>query len=97
MDFIVKLFKSKDLVSNTSINSIFVIVERFIKYNKFIFINESYSVKDFVSIVIRKIISNHGLLDEFIIDKGTTFALRFFIIFIVKFGVNNKFSIVFYL
>ncbi len=36
IDFIIKLFKSKDSINNTNYNNIFVIVERFIKYNKFI-------------------------------------------------------------
>ena len=97
INFIIKLFKSKDFVNNISYNSIFVIMERFIKYSKFIFINESHLIKDFVNIVVREVINNYRLLDEFIIDKSITFALQFFIIFIVKLGVNSKLSIVFHL
>jgi len=97
MDFIVKLPKSKDLISNTSYNSIFVIIERFIKYSKFILINESHLIEDLVDIIVREVINNYRLPDEFIIDKGTIFALRFLIAFIVKLGVNNKLSTVFYL
>ncbi len=52
MDFIVKLFKSKDPVSNTNYNNIFVIIERFIKYSKFILINESHLIKDLADIVV---------------------------------------------
>jgi len=52
MDFIVKLFKFKDSINNISYNSILVIVERFTKYNKFIFVNESYLVEDLVDIII---------------------------------------------
>ncbi|SRR6266566_2018761 len=97
MDFIVKLFKFRDSINNTSYNSILVIIDRFIKYGKFISINESHSIEDLVDIVVREIISNYGLLDEFIIDKNTTFVSRFFIIFIAKFGINSKFFIIFYL
>ena len=96
IDFIVKLFKSRDPVSNTNYNSIFVIVKRLIKYNNFIFINESYSIKDFINIVIWEVINNYGLLNEFVIDRDTTFTLRFFITFIIKLGVNNKLFITFY-
>ena len=71
-------------------------MNRFIKYNKFISINESHLTKDFVDIVVRKVISNYRLLNEFIINKSTIFAFRFFIVFITKFGTNSKFSIVFY-
>ncbi len=52
MDFIVKLSKFKDLISNINYNSIFVIVERFIKYSKFILINESYLAEDLVDTVV---------------------------------------------
>src|SRR6266566_431221 len=97
MDFIVKLSKSRDLVNNINYNSIFVIIERFIKYSKFIFINESYSTEDFVDIVIRKIINNYRLPDEFVTDRSTIFVFQFFIIFIVKLGVNSKLSTTFYL
>ncbi len=52
IDFIVKLFKSKDLVNNTNYNSIFVIIEHFIKYNKFILINKSHLIEDLIDIII---------------------------------------------
>ncbi len=90
MDFIVKLSKSKDPISNISYNSILVIMDRFTKYNKFTSANESHSIKDFADIVVREIISNHGLPDEFVTDKDTTFALQFFTILITKLGINSK-------
>ena len=97
INFIIKLFKSKDLINNTSYNNILVIIKRFTKYSKFIPINKSYSIEDFADIIIRKVINNYGLLDEFVINRGTTFTLRFFITFIIKFGMNNKLFIAFYL
>ncbi len=97
MDFIVKLFKSKDLVNNTSYDSILVIIEYFTKYSKFVSINESYSIEDLADIVIWEVINNYRLLDEFMIDKDIIFVLRFFIVFIVKLRVNSKCFIVFYL
>ena len=97
INFIVKLFKSKDPVNNISYNSIFVIVKHFIKYSKFILLNKSYLIEDLADIIVWKIINNYRLLDEFVINKGITFTLRFFIIFIIKLRINNKFFIVFYL
>ena len=97
IDFIVKLPKSRDLINNINYNSIFVIIKRFTKYSKFILVNESHSIEDLADTVIREVINNYRLPDEFIIDKSTTFALRFFIIFIIKLGVNNKLSITFHL
>ncbi len=96
IDFIVKLFKSKDPVNNTSYNNILVIIKRFTKYSKFISINESHSIEDLTDTVIQKIINNYRLSDEFVINKSIIFALRFFTTLIVKLRVNNKFSIAFY-
>ncbi len=96
IDFIVKLPKSKDPVNNTSYNSILIIVKRFTKYSKLIPINEFYSIEDLTDTVIREVINNYGLPDEFIIDRSTTFASRFFIIFIIKLGINNKLFTAFY-
>src|SRR6266566_1798069 len=97
MDFIVKLSKSKDLINNINYNNIFIIIERFIKYSKFISINKSHLIKDLVDIIIRKVINNYRLPNEFIINRNTTFALQFFITFITKLKVNNKLFIIFYL
>ncbi len=97
IDFIVKLLKSKNLVSNTNYDNIFIIIKGFIKYNKFIPINESHSIKNFINIVIRKIINNYRLPNEFIINKNIIFILQFIIIFITKLRMKNKFSTTFYL
>ena len=96
IDFIVKLSKFKDPVSNISYNSILVIIKHFTKYSKFIFANKSHLTKDLIDIIIRKVINNYRLLNEFIIDKGTIFALQFFITFITKLGINNKLSTTFH-
>ena len=73
------------------------IIKYLTKYGKFILINKSHSTKDLIDTIIQKIINNYRLPDEFITDKSITFILRFFIIFIIKFGVNNKLSITFHL
>ncbi len=75
IDFIVKLSKFKNLINNTNYNNIFVIIEYFIKYNKFILVNESHLIKDLADIIIRKVISNHRLPDKFITDRNITFIL----------------------
>ncbi len=72
-------------------------MDRFTKYSKFIFANESHSTKDLTDIVVRKVINNHRLLNEFVTDKSTIFVSRFFITLIAKFGVNSKLFTIFYL
>src|SRR6266566_3571352 len=97
MDFIVKLSKSKGPINNINYNNILVIIKRFIKYNKFIPINEFYLTKDLVNIIAQKVINNYKLLNEFITNKDITFIFQFFIIFITKLKVNNKLFTTFYL
>ena len=97
INFIVKLFKSKDPVNNTNYNNILIIIKRFIKYNKFILINKSHLTKDLINTVIRKIINNYKLPDKFIIDKSITFTSQFFITLTIKLEINNKLSTAFYL
>ena len=97
MNFIVKLPKSKDFINNTNYNSILVTIDHFIKYSKFTPANESHSIEDFADIVVREIISNYKLLDEFITDRDIIFTFRFFITFTAKFKMNNKLSTTFYL
>src|SRR6266566_3249264 len=48
-------------------------------------------------IIIRKIIHNYKLPNEFITNKNTTFVSQFFIILITRLKINNKLSIAFYL
>ncbi len=71
-------------------------MDRLIKYSKFIFTNESHLIEDLMDIVIRKIINNYKLPDEFVIDKDTTFASQFFIAFTVKLEMNSKLSTTFH-
>ncbi len=87
----------KDLINNINYNNVLVIIKRLIKYSKFIPAHESHSIEDLIDIIIRKVINNYKLVDKFVTDKDTIFALQFFITFIVKFEVNNKLSITFHL
>ena len=96
IDFIVKLFKFKNFINNINYNNIFIIVEYFTKYSKFIPINEFHLAKDFVDIIIQKIINNYRLPNKFITDRNITFAFKFFIIFTTKLKVNSKLFIIFY-
>ena len=45
MDFIVKLFKSKNIIIEINYNNILIIINKFIKYFYFIPYNEIYGVK----------------------------------------------------
>ncbi len=75
INFIIKLLKSKDPINNINYNNILIIIKHFIKYNKFILINESHLTKDFINTVIKEVINNYRLPNKFITDKNTTFAL----------------------
>ena len=71
-------------------------MNRLTKYSKFISTNKSHSTKDLIDIVVREIINNYRLLNEFITNKSTTFVSRFFITFTAKLRMNNKLSTAFH-
>ena len=71
-------------------------MNRLTKYSKFTPTNKSHFVKDFADIVVRKVINNYRLPDEFVTDKSTIFVFRFFTTFTAKLGINSKLSIIFH-
>jgi hypothetical protein len=64
MDFIVKLPKSRDLVSGREYNTILTITDRLIKEAKFMPINEVTDALSMAYIVMREVVATEGLPDE---------------------------------
>ncbi len=83
INLIIKLLKSKDLINKTNYNNIFIIIDRLTKYKRFTPINKSYITKDLTNIIIREIVNNYELPNEFINDKKTIFTFKFFTILII--------------
>jgi hypothetical protein len=64
MDFIVKLPKSKDLVTGIEYDLILIVIKQIIKYRYFILFRESTDVPKTAHTVIRMIVANHRLPQE---------------------------------
>jgi hypothetical protein len=71
MDFVVKLPKSPELMTKNEYDSIMVTTDRLTKQAYFILINETITAEELAYVYYRYIWSEHGTLEEMIIDRGT--------------------------
>src|SRR6266702_3312710 len=72
-DFIVKLLKSKDLVTGQEYDSILVIVEKATKWGYFILYMEEMSVEDLLEVYIKEVFARHGAPMKIILDWDLRF------------------------
>ncbi len=77
MDFITKLPKSKDPLTSTEYNSIFVIVDRLSGYSYFKPYLEASNSEAIVYILIRTVFSRYSTPEEIISDRGSLFTSKF--------------------
>lgn len=91
-DHIVKLPKSKIPGEDKEYDSILVITDRLTKYGYFMPYIEASSAQTLAYHVNERVISNHGLPDEIVSDRGTTFASNFWQALMALLGVKHKLS-----
>ena len=72
-----KLLKLKDPITEQEYNSIFIIVDKFIKWGYFIAYTEEILVKDMVQVYIKEVFLRYGVLDKIILDRDTKFIIVF--------------------
>ena len=96
LDFIVKLPSSKDPLTRVLYDSILVIVDRFTKFAYFIPYQEASSVDALAYTFIRTIVSNHGMPQEIISDRGTVFTSNFWQSLTRQLGSKSKLSTAFH-
>jgi len=92
MDFIVKLPRSRDPVSGVEYDSILVIVDRSTKQTIFEPTNENITADQLVSIVFRRLISQHGMPQEIITDRGVLFTSELWKTVLARLGSKSKLS-----
>jgi len=97
MDFIVKLPPSKEPATGTIYDSIWVIIERLTKYAHFLPFREDITAEDMSYLLIRHIVYNHGLAEEFIIDRDKLFKSKFWQTLMSKLKTNHKMSTAYHL
>jgi hypothetical protein len=76
-DFIIKLLKSKDPITGQEYNSIFIIIDKFTKWEYFIAYTEEILVEDIAQVYIKEVFLRHGVLDKIILNKNTRFISVF--------------------
>ena len=83
-DFIVKLLKLKDPITKQEYNSIFIIVDKFIKWGYFIAYIKEILVKNIVQVYIKEVFLKHRVLNKIILNKDTRFISAFWQVFTAK-------------
>ena len=78
MDFIVKLLKSKNVITEISYNNIIIIIDKLIKYIYFILYKENFIIKQTIFIFLARIIRYHGTPISIISDRDKIFTNKFY-------------------
>ena len=92
LDFIVKLPKSKEKVTQTMYDSILVITNRLTKYEYFLPYKETTSAEDLAYTFLRTIVANHELSDEIISDRDKLFTSKFWKSLVNQLEIHHKLS-----
>jgi hypothetical protein len=95
-DFVVKLPKSKEPMTEVVYDSIFVTVDRLTKYVHLIPYLEASSAEELAYIFVKVIVANHGLPKEIISDRDTLFTSKFFTSLMARLGTKQKMSTAFH-
>ena len=72
-----KLLKLKDPIIKQEYNSIFIIIDKFIKWGYFIAYIEEILVKNIVQVYIKEVFLRYRILNKIILNKDTKFILAF--------------------
>ncbi|QLI66325.1 Transposon Tf2-12 polyprotein [Metarhizium brunneum] len=91
-DHITKLPMSKEPMTNVEYDSIFVVTDRLTKYGYFLPYREASNAEELAYVFLRTIASNHGLPEEIISDRGSTFTSKFWQALMAQLGTNHKLS-----
>ena len=76
-DFIVKLLKLKNPIIGQEYNSIFIIIDKFIKWGYFIAYIKEILVKDIAQVYIKEVFLKYKVPDKIILNKDTRFISAF--------------------
>ena len=92
MDFITKLPASRDDATGVKYDSILTVVDRLTKWSYFIPYKESWSAEQLADVIYRHITSVHAWPMEWITDRDTKFASKFWQALMTRLGVKSKLS-----
>jgi len=96
LNFIVKLSKLKERVTETTYNFILMITDKLIKYEYFLSYKKATFAKDLTYMFLRMIVANHDLSDEIISNRDKLFTLKFWKSLVNQLEIHHKLSITYY-
>jgi hypothetical protein len=91
-DFITKLPESTEPMTKVKYDSILVVTDRLTKYCYFLPYMEKSTAEELSYTFLRTVVAQHGLPDEIISDRGTTFTSKFWKSLVEQLGVKHKLS-----
>ena len=77
IDFIIKLFKSKDFITKNKFNSILVIVDKLTKYIILILYKKTYNTEQLGFLLLNYLIKNYNISKDIIFDRNKLFISRY--------------------
>ena len=92
MDFITKLPLSKDTTTGLEYDSILTMVDRLTKWTYFLPYRESWTAEQLADVIYRHVTSVHGWPREWITDRDTKFASKFWQALMTRLGTKSKLS-----
>ncbi len=92
LNFIVKLFKSKKRVIETTYDFILIITDRLIKYEYFLSYKKATFAEDLTYTFLRMIVANHELSDEIISNRDKLFTSKFWKFLMNQLEIYHKLS-----
>ena len=77
MNFIIDFLKSKNSITQVSYNEILIMIDRFSKIIKFIFVKSRQTAEQLTYVLIKKLIVIEKVLESIIFNRNKLFVLKF--------------------
>ena len=77
MNFIIKLFKSKNSITKIQYNSILMMIDKLIKYSHIIVVQKKFTTKQFEMIILNRLIKYNEISKNIINDKNKLFTSNY--------------------
>ncbi len=95
-DFIVKLPLSKEPMTGTKFDSIWVVTDLCTKFGHFVPYKEGSNAQELAYAFQKNVVSQHGLPEEIISDRDKLFTSKFWTSLMNQMGLNHKMSTAFH-
>ena len=97
MDFVVKLPRSKDPVTQDTFDSIMVIVDKLTKYAIMVPFKESYKADQLAFVLLDRLIRDHGIPKSITSDRDKLFTSNYWKTLIAAIGTKLRMSTAYHL